>query len=206
VPFACDEGISESLHNIKIGTDIVDPHFPQLLYEPRPVLSATYISSNGNIASMIEPAGSSAAFTHRMVIPRGRWRGPRTKAVQLCGPKVPVNATTEGRPTSTSSEFGRLLRHHRLAAGLSQEALAERARMSADGIGALERGARRTPRFGTLSLLIEALSLRPEDKRQLLSAVMPHSFRAEVADDDRQSGVEQTADFESQSFATLLRE
>jgi DNA-binding XRE family transcriptional regulator len=36
--------------------------------------------------------------------------------------------------------FGRLLRRFRLAAGLSQEALAERARMSIEGISALERG------------------------------------------------------------------
>ncbi|MFZ1019206.1 MAG: helix-turn-helix transcriptional regulator, partial [Candidatus Cybelea sp.] len=50
-------------------------------------------------------------------------------------------------------EFGVLLRHHRLAAGLSQEALAERARMSADGISALERGHRRTPQRETLTLL-----------------------------------------------------
>ncbi len=41
------------------------------------------------------------------------------------------------------SAFGRLLRRHRIASNLSQEALAERARMSAVGIGALERGARR---------------------------------------------------------------
>jgi len=40
--------------------------------------------------------------------------------------------------------FGVLLRRYRLAAGLSQEALADRARMSANGIGSLERGDRRT--------------------------------------------------------------
>jgi transcriptional regulator with XRE-family HTH domain len=40
--------------------------------------------------------------------------------------------------------FGSLLRRQRLAAGLSQELLAERARMSTNGIGALERGDRRT--------------------------------------------------------------
>jgi transcriptional regulator with XRE-family HTH domain len=42
----------------------------------------------------------------------------------------------EGRLT-VSSDFGNLLRRHRLAAGLSQEALAERARMSSDGISAV---------------------------------------------------------------------
>ncbi|MFZ0030724.1 MAG: helix-turn-helix domain-containing protein [Candidatus Cybelea sp.] len=58
-----------------------------------------------------------------------------------------------------SSNFGRLLRHYRLAAGLSQEALAERARMSANGIGALERGYRRSPQRDTLALLVSALAL-----------------------------------------------
>ena len=37
--------------------------------------------------------------------------------------------------------------------------MAERARMSANGIGALERGARRTPQRETLTLLAKALSL-----------------------------------------------
>ena len=49
--------------------------------------------------------------------------------------------------------FGVLLRRYRLAAGLSQEALAERARMSTNGISALERGYRRTPQRETLTLL-----------------------------------------------------
>lgn len=68
----------------------------------------------------------------------------------------------EGRAPS-SSDFGMLLRHHRLAAGLSQEALAERARMSINGIGSLERGERRSPRRETLVLLAGALAL---DERQ----------------------------------------
>ena len=58
-----------------------------------------------------------------------------------------------------SSDFGMLLRQYRIAAGLSQEALAERARMSVNGIGALERGDRRTPQRETLALLAGALSL-----------------------------------------------
>lgn len=62
----------------------------------------------------------------------------------------------------SSSDFGSLLRRHRLAAGLSQEALAERARMSSDGISALERGHRRTPQRETLTLLAGALALDDE--------------------------------------------
>jgi transcriptional regulator with XRE-family HTH domain len=60
---------------------------------------------------------------------------------------------------SRSSDFGRLLLNLRLAAGLSQEALAERARMSVDAVSALERGTRRRPRFDTVSLLTAALGL-----------------------------------------------
>lgn len=75
----------------------------------------------------------------------------------------------EGRLT-VSSDFGNLLRRHRLAAGLSQEALAERARLSANGIGALERGYRRSPQRETLALLIGALGLDDEQRRELEAA------------------------------------
>ena len=63
-----------------------------------------------------------------------------------------------------SPDFGTLLRHFRLAAGLSQEALAERARMSTQGISALERGYRRTPQRETLALLVGALALNDEQR------------------------------------------
>jgi predicted ATPase/transcriptional regulator with XRE-family HTH domain len=66
--------------------------------------------------------------------------------------------------------FGELLRRYRLAAGLSQESLAERARISKNGLGALERGERRTPQRETLALLIAALALAPEQRRALEAA------------------------------------
>jgi ribosome-binding protein aMBF1 (putative translation factor) len=59
------------------------------------------------------------------------------------------------------SAFGALLRRHRLAAGLSQEMLAERARMSVNGISALERGERQSPYRETVALLAQALRLGP---------------------------------------------
>ncbi|HEV3091836.1 MAG TPA: helix-turn-helix domain-containing protein [Candidatus Cybelea sp.] len=68
-------------------------------------------------------------------------------------------------PSANPPDFGALLRQHRIAAGLSQEALAERARMSADGISALERGHRRTPQRETLVLLAGALALDDEQRR-----------------------------------------
>jgi predicted ATPase/DNA-binding XRE family transcriptional regulator len=68
------------------------------------------------------------------------------------------------------SAFGTLLRRLRLEAGLSQEALAERARMSVVTVGALERGVRRAPYRDTVALLAEALGLGPEERAQLESA------------------------------------
>ena len=75
----------------------------------------------------------------------------------------------EGRLT-VSSDFGNLLRRYRLAAGLSQQALAERARMSSDGISALERGHRRTPQRETVALLASALALRAEQRLEFEAA------------------------------------
>jgi predicted ATPase/DNA-binding XRE family transcriptional regulator len=59
-----------------------------------------------------------------------------------------------------------LLRQYRVAAGLSQEALAERASMSSHGVSALERGYRRTPQRETLTLLADALALNGEQRRE----------------------------------------
>ena len=55
--------------------------------------------------------------------------------------------------------FGGLLRRARVAAGLSQEALAERAGLSVDGVAALETGRRSHPRAFTVGLLADALGL-----------------------------------------------
>ncbi len=58
--------------------------------------------------------------------------------------------------------FGELLRATRVAGGLTQDQLAERARISAQAISALERGARQAPRRDTLALLTQALELDGE--------------------------------------------
>ena len=63
--------------------------------------------------------------------------------------------------------FGEYLRRLRLEAGLSQDALAERAGISADAVASLERGRRRTPRPVTARRLIDALGL-PDAERALL--------------------------------------
>ncbi len=76
----------------------------------------------------------------------------------------------DGEQITGSSDFGTVLRSYRLAAGLSQEALAERAGMSANGISALERGYRRTPHRETVALLARALALAPDERRHLEAA------------------------------------
>src|SRR5262245_16169785 len=60
--------------------------------------------------------------------------------------------------------FGPLLRAARLDAGLSQEALAEAAGLSARAISDLERGVNRAPRRGTLEALAAALRPRPAER------------------------------------------
>lgn len=68
---------------------------------------------------------------------------------------------------ASAKTFGDLLKRHRLARGLSQEVLAERARMSVDAVGALERGTRRAPYRDTFELLADALGLSAEDRAEL---------------------------------------
>jgi predicted ATPase/DNA-binding XRE family transcriptional regulator len=58
-----------------------------------------------------------------------------------------------------SERFGDVLRRHRLREGLSQELLAEKARLSLTAVGALERGTRRAPYRETVLRLAEALGL-----------------------------------------------
>src|SRR5690242_15177633 len=72
---------------------------------------------------------------------------------------------------SDTATFGALLRRYRLAAGLSQAALAERAQLSTDAITALERGRHTTPRWETVSLLVAALELDAADRQALIAAV-----------------------------------
>src|SRR4051812_6946259 len=71
------------------------------------------------------------------------------------------------------SEFGTVLKRYRLAAGLTHEALAERASLSARAISDLERGVRRTPRADTVALLAEALGLAPRQRATLEAAARP---------------------------------
>jgi predicted ATPase/transcriptional regulator with XRE-family HTH domain len=66
--------------------------------------------------------------------------------------------------------FGSLLRRYRAAAGLTQEALAERAGLSARGISDLERGEREHPHVDTVALLAGALRLADQDRATFTTA------------------------------------
>ena len=72
--------------------------------------------------------------------------------------------------SGTGVTFGEFLRHARYAAGLTQEALAERAGLSVRGIADLERGAPRVPYPDTIQRLAEALHLAEPDRAALAAA------------------------------------
>jgi transcriptional regulator with XRE-family HTH domain len=67
-------------------------------------------------------------------------------------------------------DFGEVLRRHRRARGLTQGALAERARVSRDAISALERSRRRSPRPDTVALLADALELADPERASFAAA------------------------------------
>jgi predicted ATPase len=69
-----------------------------------------------------------------------------------------------------SPTFGAVLRAMRLAKKLTQEGLAERARLSVDAISTLERGSRKAPYAHTLRLLVQALELDPTAEERLRAA------------------------------------
>jgi predicted ATPase/transcriptional regulator with XRE-family HTH domain len=90
---------------------------------------------------------------------------------------------------ASTGEFGTLLRRLRLAAGLTQEALAERAHVSAKAVGELERNSIRVPRLDTVALLADALGLNAEGRAQMLAAARPDQLsQFQPSASDRASG------------------
>jgi transcriptional regulator with XRE-family HTH domain len=91
------------------------------------------------------------------------------------------------------TRFGALLRRYPTAAGLSQEALAERAGLSRN----LERGARSFPHGDTAQLLAAALQLAPDERAGLPAAAVPAVVPAAAcrcpADHHRSRGAPQPA-------------
>jgi len=83
-------------------------------------------------------------------------------------------------PASTASGllFGDVLRQVRRAAGLTQEELAEQARLSVRRLSDLERGVNRFPRRETVLALANALQLTDDDRARLFDAARRRSTNA----------------------------
>jgi predicted ATPase/transcriptional regulator with XRE-family HTH domain len=84
-------------------------------------------------------------------------------------PRPPSGASGPASGTTFAAELRRL----RLRAGLTQEALAERAGVSVATIGAIEEGQRRRPYPHTVAALLDALDLTPGDRTALLEVAVP---------------------------------
>ncbi|HEY3904345.1 MAG TPA: AAA family ATPase [Streptosporangiaceae bacterium] len=69
-----------------------------------------------------------------------------------------------------ADSFGELLRRFRIAASLTQEALADRCRISPATIAAIEQGRRTAPRLSTVRLIAAALELSTADRELLARA------------------------------------
>mgnify|MGYP000188552476 CR=1 FL=1 len=111
-------------------------------------------------------------------------------------------ATEPGGPTSGQT-FAALLRRHRVAAALSQEALANRAGISTRAVSDLERGVKLRPYLATVRLLADALGLDAEQRaalaaaaRRPLSIAQPSARPATGDQPTRSALAEQAADFE----------
>jgi predicted ATPase/transcriptional regulator with XRE-family HTH domain len=92
--------------------------------------------------------------------------------------RCPLDVAATG---GVGERFGDVLRRRRLEAGLSQEELAERARLSARGISDLERGARKTPQHETVRRLGRALGLAPPATREFEAAARGYALPAAPA-------------------------
>src|SRR5262245_19644204 len=79
--------------------------------------------------------------------------------VDTAGAAVRSAGRAGGMDTSVQQPFGTVLRGYRIAAGLSQEELAERAQLSRRTVSDLERGVTSEPYRNTVALLADALGL-----------------------------------------------
>ncbi len=73
-----------------------------------------------------------------------------------------------------ASQFGLLLRQWRQRAGLSQEALAQRAAVGIRTVRGLETGERTDPRMGTVRSLADALELTGAERSELFASAGRH--------------------------------
>ena len=93
----------------------------------------------------------------------------------------------DGSPGEFAGEregaFGARLRRAREAAGLSQEELAERAGLSPNTVGGLERGEHRRPYPATIRALAEALGMTEAERAALTAALRKLDHPATVMED-----------------------
>ena len=78
-----------------------------------------------------------------------------------------------GSADPVCGELGMLLRRHRMAAGLTQEELAERSGLSVRAISNIERGRTAGPYSRSVRMLAEALRLPDHVREQLQQAARP---------------------------------
>src|SRR5690242_1229612 len=107
-----------------------------------------------NVASSCHDQKGRVTMVNRNEKPSGKARKLTSK----------VSASGEQATGLGTNKFGPTLRRLRDARDLSQGQLAEKAGMSIEAIGALERGTRRQPRKETVQLLADALALSPGDR------------------------------------------
>jgi predicted ATPase/DNA-binding CsgD family transcriptional regulator/DNA-binding XRE family transcriptional regulator len=99
--------------------------------------------------------------------------------------------------------FGDRLRRHRVAAGLTQDELAEHAGLTAKGISALERGERRRPYPNTVRSIAHALGLSAEERAEFIASV---PSRSPVTDARHRSGGRAESTWPSESSPLLGRD
>src|ERR1022692_816122 len=83
-----------------------------------------------------------------------------------------------------ADSFGELLRRFRVAASLTQEALAKRCKISPAAIAAFEQGRRKAPRLSTVRLIAEALELSAADLEALARAADAGGVAARAGSDE----------------------
>ncbi len=102
-----------------------------------------------------------------------------------------------GRP-----HFGGLLRQFRLDAGMTQQQLAERAKLSVEAISLLERGARTRPQRETVVLLGRALELSPQREALLVNTIgIAHPSRQRARSDALNASLLQVVRSDAQTTA-----
>jgi DNA-binding XRE family transcriptional regulator len=132
----------------------------------------TNLTGRGGRAHTHAHASANALLTH--------WSGCYIRTATALERRAAVETTpVPGAKSKQEVRFGEVLRRYRVAAGLTQEALAERAAMSARGISDLERAARTHPypatvrRLGRGSPPVRSRSACARDSGATVGSVQP---------------------------------